>query len=160
MHLILTGATGLIGAAVLDNMLAQETISQISILSRRPVKMAEGHKKAKVIIHKDFKTYDQALLDELKDAQGCVWALGVSQNDVDKECVQSIGYRASLTDIVLESTSRSHMTTHSPPPAPSAPCIPIRHSHSFMFLARVQHRHQACLRPSLGASKGRSRWHC
>ncbi|OAG00623.1 uncharacterized protein CC84DRAFT_1102263 [Paraphaeosphaeria sporulosa] len=66
-------------------MLANDAVSRVSILSRRPVKMAEGHEaKAKVIIHKDFKTYDQALLDELKDAQGCVWALGVSQNDVDK----------------------------------------------------------------------------
>lgn len=87
MHLILTGATGLVGSAVLDNMLAQETISRITILSRGDVKMAEGHDKAKVIIHKDFKTYDKALLEDLKDAQGCVWALGVSQNDVDKECV-------------------------------------------------------------------------
>jgi hypothetical protein len=84
MHVILTGATGLVGASVLHNMLAQESISRISILSRRPVKMAEGHEKAKVIIHKDFKTYDQALLEELKDAQGCVWAQGVSQNAVDK----------------------------------------------------------------------------
>ncbi|KAJ4337657.1 hypothetical protein N0V95_008286 [Ascochyta clinopodiicola] len=82
MHLILTGATGLVGAAVLDSMLAQETISRISILSRRPVKMAEGHEKAKVIIHKDFKTYDQALLDNLKDAQGCVWALGVKYVEI------------------------------------------------------------------------------
>ncbi|KAH7401739.1 hypothetical protein DE146DRAFT_610212 [Phaeosphaeria sp. MPI-PUGE-AT-0046c] len=85
MHLILTGATGLVGAAVLENMLAQETVSRISILSRRPVKMAEGHEKAKVIIHKDYNNYDKALLNELKDAQGCVWALGVSQNAVTKE---------------------------------------------------------------------------
>ncbi|KAH6422592.1 hypothetical protein HBI14_080620 [Parastagonospora nodorum] len=84
MHLILTGATGLVGASVLHNMLAQESISRVSILSRRPVKMAEGHAKAKVIIHKDFETYGKALLEELKDAQGCVWAQGVSQNDVDK----------------------------------------------------------------------------
>jgi nucleoside-diphosphate-sugar epimerase len=89
MHVILTGATGLVGASVLHNMLAQESISRISILSRRPVKMAEGHEKAKVIIHKDFKTYDQALLEELKDAQGCVWAQGVSQNAVDKAYVRS-----------------------------------------------------------------------
>lgn len=87
MHLILTGATGLVGTAVLENMLAQTAITRISILSRRPVKMAEGHDKAKVIIHKDYKKYDQGLLDELKDAHGVVWALGVSQNDVGKECV-------------------------------------------------------------------------
>ncbi|KAF1845609.1 uncharacterized protein K460DRAFT_366460 [Cucurbitaria berberidis CBS 394.84] len=85
MHLILTGATGLIGASVLHNMLAQESISRISILSRRPVAMAEGHDKAKVIIHKDYENYEQTLLEELKDAHGCVWAQGVSQNDVGKD---------------------------------------------------------------------------
>ncbi|KAF2644344.1 hypothetical protein P280DRAFT_421183 [Massarina eburnea CBS 473.64] len=84
VHLILTGATGLVGSAVLHSMLANETISRVSILSRRPVKMAEGHEdKVKVMIHKDFKTYDETLLNELRDAQGCVWALGVSQNDVN-----------------------------------------------------------------------------
>ncbi|KAF2184959.1 hypothetical protein K469DRAFT_688191 [Zopfia rhizophila CBS 207.26] len=85
MHLILTGATGLVGAGVLQNMLAMKEVSRISILSRRPVAMVEGHEdKAKVIIHKDFKSYEPALLEELKDAQGCVWALGVSQNAVNK----------------------------------------------------------------------------
>lgn len=85
VHLILTGATGLVGSGVLQQMLANDAVSRISILSRRPVKMAEGHEaKAKVIIHKDFKDYEQALLEELKGAQGCVWALGVSQNVVDK----------------------------------------------------------------------------
>ncbi|KAJ7097288.1 hypothetical protein B0H15DRAFT_773493 [Mycena belliarum] len=85
VHLILTGATGLIGSAVLHQMLAHEGVSRISILSRRPVKMAEGHEDiVKVIIHTDYMNYDQALLDQLKDAQGCVWAQGVSQNDVDK----------------------------------------------------------------------------
>ena len=87
MHVILTGATGLVGSAVLNNMLAQESISRVSILSRRPVKMAEGHTKAKVIIHDDFNKYSQELLDELKDAHGCVWAQGISQNAVTKEYV-------------------------------------------------------------------------
>jgi len=88
VHVILTGATGLVGSGVLQQMLANDTISRISILSRRPVKMAEGHEdKAKVIIHKDFKEYDQTLLDELRDAHGCVWALGVSQNDVTSTSV-------------------------------------------------------------------------
>jgi hypothetical protein len=90
MHLILTGATGLVGSAVLSAMLAQPSITRISILSRRPVPMAEGHQKVKVILHKDYKQYGSALLEELKDAHGCVWAQGVSQNDVGKEyaCIQ------------------------------------------------------------------------
>jgi hypothetical protein len=94
MHLVLTGATGLVGASVLHSMLAQESISRISILSRRPVAMAEGHDKAKVIIHKDYKTYEKVLLEELKDAQGCVWAQGVSQNDVTKEYAYPSLYHA------------------------------------------------------------------
>ena len=99
MHLILTGATGLIGAGVLHHMLAAPEITRISILSRRPVALAEGHSKAKVIIHKDFNTYDASLLEELKDANGCVWALGISQNAVKKEYVANLSpYTKFLTD--------------------------------------------------------------
>ncbi|KAJ5979587.1 hypothetical protein N7481_006885 [Penicillium waksmanii] len=87
MHLILTGATGLVGSGVLDAMLQNSAISRISILSRRPVKMAEDAKdpRVHVITHKDFETYQPELLEQLKDADGCVWALGISQNSVDKE---------------------------------------------------------------------------
>lgn len=90
MHLILTGATGLVGSAVLDAMLQNQAISKISILSRRPVQMAEDVKDSRVhvINHKDFESYPPALLAELKDADGCVWALGTSQNNVNKEYVQ------------------------------------------------------------------------
>ena len=84
MHLILTGATGLIGSGVLHHMLAAESVTRVSILSRRPVPMADGHEKVKVIIHKDFNTYSDELLGQLKDAQGVVWSLGVSQNAVNK----------------------------------------------------------------------------
>lgn len=158
MHLILTGATGLVGAAVLDSMLAQEAISRISILSRRPVKMAEGHEKAKVIIHKDFKTYDQALLEELKDAQGCVWALGVSQNDVDK-AYALLTITTENTDVVLGNTSKSRMTTLSPRHTPSIRCTPTHHSHSYTCLARARHNRPACSRPFSGVSRGRSSLH-
>jgi NAD dependent epimerase/dehydratase family enzyme len=87
MHLILTGATGLIGSGVLDAMINMSNVTKISILSRRPVAMAEAVKdpRVNVIIHKDFESYDDELLEKLKDASGCVWALGISQNAVTKE---------------------------------------------------------------------------
>lgn len=87
MHLILTGATGLVGSSVLDAMLSNAAISKISILSRNPVRMAEDAKDSRVhvITHKDFETYDSGVLDQLRDADGCVWALGTSQNNVNKE---------------------------------------------------------------------------
>jgi uncharacterized protein YbjT (DUF2867 family) len=85
MHLILTGATGLVGTAVLDAMLKTKDISKISVLSRRPVKFQD--ERINVIIHKDFASYERDLLDKLEGAQACVWALGISQTQVSKECV-------------------------------------------------------------------------
>ncbi|UKZ84314.1 uncharacterized protein TrAFT101_000227 [Trichoderma asperellum] len=87
MHLILTGATGLIGSSVLDAMLKTAEVTKISILSRRPVAMAENAKdpRVNVIIHKDFLNYDSEVLSKLQGASGAVWALGVSQTKVSKE---------------------------------------------------------------------------
>ncbi|ROW12813.1 hypothetical protein VMCG_00789 [Cytospora schulzeri] len=87
MHLILTGATGLVGSGVLDAMIKMKDISKISVLSRRPVAMAEDAKdpRINVIIHKDFEKYDPELLSKLKGAKGCVWALGISQTEVGTE---------------------------------------------------------------------------
>ena len=46
---------------------------------------AEGHEKVNVIIHKDFSKYDEVTMRKLEDADGVIWALGVSQNSVGKE---------------------------------------------------------------------------
>jgi uncharacterized protein YbjT (DUF2867 family) len=87
MHLILTGATGLVGSGVLHSMLTTPTITKVSVLSRRPVPMAEGHSKVNVIIHKDYENYPSEIMQQLKDADGCVWAQGISQTKVGKESV-------------------------------------------------------------------------
>ncbi|KAK4097685.1 hypothetical protein N658DRAFT_569187 [Parathielavia hyrcaniae] len=82
MHLILTGGTGLVGTAVLDAMIQSKGITKISVLTRRPIKFTDD--RIEVIMHKDFTTYDSDLLAKLQGAQGCVWALGISQNQVNK----------------------------------------------------------------------------
>ncbi|KAF7554080.1 hypothetical protein G7Z17_g3182 [Cylindrodendrum hubeiense] len=87
MHLILTGATGLVGTSVLDAMLKMKELTKISILSKRPVPMTEvAHDpRVSVIIHKDFVKYDPEVLSKLQGASGAIWALGVSQTQVPKE---------------------------------------------------------------------------
>ncbi|KAH2762684.1 hypothetical protein KXW18_004943, partial [Aspergillus fumigatus] len=87
MHLILTGATGLVGSGVLDAMLAMKEVTKISILSRRPVQMAEDahDPRVQVILHQGFEAYDPKVLSQLQGATGCVWALGISQTKVNKE---------------------------------------------------------------------------
>jgi hypothetical protein len=78
VHIILTGATGLVGSAVLSQVLSSPSITHVSILSRRPVAAAEDHPKAKVIIHSDFSKYSPTVLDQISGADGCIWAQGRS----------------------------------------------------------------------------------
>jgi nucleoside-diphosphate-sugar epimerase len=78
VHIILTGSTGLVGSAVLAQLLHSTTITRVSILSRRPIAATEGHKKANVIIQSDYSNYPQSVIDQLKDADACIWAQGKS----------------------------------------------------------------------------------
>ncbi|TKA75371.1 hypothetical protein B0A55_06010 [Friedmanniomyces simplex] len=84
-HIILTGATGQAGAAVLAYALKCPQITRISILSRRPVKLAENEPKATVILHKDFEQYPSETLDQLRGATGCIWAQGISSAGMGEE---------------------------------------------------------------------------
>ncbi|KAJ3034201.1 hypothetical protein HDV00_005371 [Rhizophlyctis rosea] len=105
MHLILTGATGLVGTSVLAHVISTaqtpaatttaRRVTHLSILTRNPQisylqrhplsDSASSNLKIDVIEHKDFTTYSPELLKRLKGADGVVWALGVSQNDVKDE---------------------------------------------------------------------------
>lgn len=83
-HIIITGATGSAGSAVLNHAIASPAISKISVLSRRPVKLAESSSKTNVIIHEDFEKYSPELLAQLKGATGCIWAQGISTNGMSE----------------------------------------------------------------------------
>jgi hypothetical protein len=71
-----------VGSACLQAMLTTKTVTAVTVLSRRPVPLAEGHEKVQVILHKDFNNYPPEVLEKLAGAQGCIWALGVSQSSV------------------------------------------------------------------------------
>ncbi|KAF8522576.1 hypothetical protein BU17DRAFT_44552 [Hysterangium stoloniferum] len=92
MHLILTGATGTCGSAVLKHCIDNSAITRVTVLSRRPVPLANGSDKVSVVIHKNFESYPQSLLDTLKGADGCVWALGIPRTKVSKEQYIKITY--------------------------------------------------------------------
>ncbi|KAK5461140.1 hypothetical protein LTS15_003203 [Exophiala xenobiotica] len=117
VHLILTGATGLVGSAVLSHILslpasATPQITRLSILTRNPniallasppplgTPSTNKHTKIEVIEHK-HKDKDkdvgfggstfgsdeevEVLKEKLRGADACIWCVGVSQNDVDRE---------------------------------------------------------------------------
>jgi hypothetical protein len=90
MHIILTGATGTVGAAVLQRCLSSPNITQLSILSRRQFLLPTGNDldvhKARVIVHEDYSSYpDELLSSTLRGAEACIWAQGVSQAEVPKD---------------------------------------------------------------------------
>jgi hypothetical protein len=79
MKIILTGCTGFIGSEILTQCLAHPFITHIYILTRRPHPDAKfSHKKISQLLHEDFESYPQALLDRLRDerVEACIWALG------------------------------------------------------------------------------------
>jgi hypothetical protein len=99
VHLILTGATGLVGSSVLAHILSlppSTTISRLSILSRSPVPLASKKDKfntttqIEVINHTDYNSYPPDLLSKLKDATGVIWAQGISQSEVDEPAYVNI----------------------------------------------------------------------
>lgn len=90
-HIILTGATGLVGSGVLNQLLSQPSsrISHISILGRKPSPLAEGKTNVTFHEHTDFLQYPSELLEKLKATapapSAVIWALGISQTQVSKE---------------------------------------------------------------------------
>lgn len=102
VHLILTGATGLVGSSALSHILSlpatsQPQIHRLSILTRNTsipwlsstpptgTPSINKHTQIEVIEHRDFGSYGPEVLAKLKGADACIWALGVSQNDVSTE---------------------------------------------------------------------------
>ncbi|KAL9059127.1 MAG: hypothetical protein Q9162_001345 [Coniocarpon cinnabarinum] len=96
-HLILTGATGLVGSATLYSMLRNEAIGRISIFTRPKSDVLQAtdsdiaQQKCRVFRHEDFgQPPSSDALNEIRDAKGIVWALGVSQNEVDEQTYSKI----------------------------------------------------------------------
>ncbi|TDL15951.1 hypothetical protein BD410DRAFT_795883 [Rickenella mellea] len=77
MKLILTGATGAAGLEILRAAIADT----VTILSRRALPASiQPSPKAHVITHGDFASYPPSLLDQIRDHDACIWALGKSAN--------------------------------------------------------------------------------
>ncbi|KZT37304.1 hypothetical protein SISSUDRAFT_961629, partial [Sistotremastrum suecicum HHB10207 ss-3] len=107
MKLILTGATGAAGLAILRAASRDPSVSHITVLSRRPLPphAAEFSKsKTEVILHQNFTEYPPTLTEKLKDHDAVIWALGASQNGMDVEAYTKLTHDfpvaaiAALTD--------------------------------------------------------------
>ncbi|KAL1965845.1 hypothetical protein VTN77DRAFT_5166 [Rasamsonia byssochlamydoides] len=78
MKVIVTGATGFIGSHIVAACVASPDISSVIVLTRRSLDNATVKNSTKVteIIHEDFSQYPSDLLERLKGAGACIWAIG------------------------------------------------------------------------------------
>lgn len=74
MKVIITGATGFVGGAVLKLCIADSRIDEIVVLSRRDLpEPLKGSSKVTVFILESFAAYTPEILKKLAGAQASLW---------------------------------------------------------------------------------------
>lgn len=71
MKIILTGSSGFIGREVLDQCIKNPRITAIVAVSRSELHIVDP--KLKVSILNDFLALPDLVLQDLKDADACIW---------------------------------------------------------------------------------------
>ena len=93
MKIIITGATGTAGSEVLRQALADPGISEVLVLSRRPLDVTGA--KLKTALLNDFLDYS-AVAPQFAGYDACLWCLGISQTEVSKQDYEIITYDYTL----------------------------------------------------------------
>lgn len=89
MKILITGATGLVGAEVIREAIKDDEITQITAIARRSLSIR--HPKLTSVLHDDFLNYNN-LLPVIAPHDACLWCLGISQTQVSKEQYHVITY--------------------------------------------------------------------
>jgi NAD dependent epimerase/dehydratase family len=93
MKILLFGATGSAGGAVLEACLAASNVEEVRVIARRPLMKTSG--KLRTFVHKDFLDY--ATVEEaFRGIDACLFCLGISVTQVSKEEYRTITYSYTL----------------------------------------------------------------
>lgn len=107
LHVILTGATGMVGEGVLIEALHHPEVERVLVLSRRPNGMS--HSKLKEIIVNDF--YDLSDIEsQLAEYNACFFCLGVSSIGMKEDAYRHITYDLTMSVARMLSKLNSDMT--------------------------------------------------
>lgn len=74
MKVIIAGATGTAGKEAVKHCLADDRVTSALILTRRalPDDIAK-HAKTTIVIHEDFSSYPESVMEQLAGAEVCLW---------------------------------------------------------------------------------------
>ena len=93
MKVLLFGATGSVGAAVLDACLAASIVDEVRAISRRP--LMHTNSKLRTFVHKDFLNF--ATVEEaFRSIDACFFCLGISATQVSADDYRAISYSYPL----------------------------------------------------------------
>jgi len=93
MKILLFGATGSAGGAVLGACLSASIVDEVRAISRRP--LMNTNSKLRTFIHKDFLDYS-TVQEAFRSIDACLFCLGVSATQVSKEDYRKITYSYTL----------------------------------------------------------------
>lgn len=93
VKVIVFGATGMVGQAVLDQCLTDPGVESVVVVGRTPVGRRDG--KLREILHQDFSDFT-TLADDFAGADACLFCLGVSAVRM-----KEADYRRITKDITL-----------------------------------------------------------
>ncbi|KAJ5227341.1 uncharacterized protein N7469_007347 [Penicillium citrinum] len=102
MKCILAGSSGFVGHELLEQCLKNPSVTSIVALSRREL---PPHDKLQVVIVEDFSSYPDTAKEAVKDADACIWTIGLTPTKVpDEETARrvSIGYTTTAAKLFNE----------------------------------------------------------
>ncbi|MGB8190361.1 MAG: NAD(P)H-binding protein [Chitinophagaceae bacterium] len=89
MNILVTGATGMVGAEVIRQAIVDDGITTVTAIARKPLSIE--HPKLTTVIHDNFIDYS-ALAPVFAKHDACLWCLGISQLQVSKQEYEVITY--------------------------------------------------------------------
>jgi uncharacterized protein YbjT (DUF2867 family) len=93
MKILLFGASGSAGAAVLDACLSASIVDEVRAISRRP--LMHTNAKLRTFVHKDFLDYS-TVQEAFRSMDACLFCLGTSATQVSKPDYRKITYSYTL----------------------------------------------------------------
>lgn len=91
---IITGATGMVGKAVLLESLDHKSIGEVLVIGRNPIGME--HPKLKELIHKDFTDFS-GVQAQLTGFDACFFCMGISAAGLKEDQYKRITYDFTLS---------------------------------------------------------------